>query len=119
MGENMIISHLKLTNWRNFRKVDVDIGVRTFLIGPNASGKSNFLDVFKFLRDIASPGGGLQKAVNDRGGVSKIRCLAARKEPQIEIEVHINDTKNSKGKWIYSIGIKQESRGYRLPYLMY
>jgi len=115
----MNISHLKLTNWRNFRKVDVNLGVRTFLIGPNASGKSNFLDVFKFLRDIASPGGGLQKAVNDRGGIPKIRCLAARKESQIEIEVHLNEIKNSRGKWIYSVGIKQDPRGYRLPYLIY
>ena len=115
----MIISHLKLTNWRNFKKVDINLGMRTFLIGPNASGKSNFLDVFRFLRDIASQGGGLQKAVNDRGGVPKIRCLSARKESQIEIAVHIADSKEPNDLWIYAIGIKQQSRGYRQPFLIY
>ncbi|MCK5108938.1 MAG: AAA family ATPase [Methanosarcinales archaeon] len=53
----MIVSHITLKNWRNFQSVDVDMGNRVFLVGPNASGKSNFLDVFRFLRDITKPGG--------------------------------------------------------------
>ena len=113
----MFVSQIKLKNWRDFRKVDVMIGDRVFLVGPNASGKSNFLDVFRFLRDIAKPGGGLQKAVFDRGGISKLRCLSARKEPEIEIEVHLSEFSDKSPLWKYSIGIKQESRGYRKPYL--
>jgi predicted ATP-dependent endonuclease of OLD family len=53
----MIISKLVLRNWRNFRFADVDLTDRVFIIGPNASGKSNLLDVPRFLRDIAKPGG--------------------------------------------------------------
>ncbi len=113
----MIISRIILKNWRNFRTLDVHLGNRAFLIGPNASGKSNFLDAFRFLRDIAKPGGGLQKAISNRGGISKIRCLAARKDPKIEIEVHLSETNGEKKLWKYAIGIKQESRGYRQPYL--
>jgi predicted ATPase len=113
----MIISHLKLKNWRNFREVDVKIGRRVFIIGANASGKSNFLDVFRFLQEIVKPGGGLQKAVSDRGGISKIRCFAARKEPQVEIEVSLAEDYDQKTKWKYAISIKQEIRGYRHPYL--
>jgi predicted ATPase len=90
---------------------------RVFLVGPNASGKSNFLDVFRFLRDIAKPGGGLQKAVEDRGGLSKIRCLAARRDPTVEIEVYLAESSEKEPKWRYSIGIKQEVRGNRQPYL--
>ena len=102
----MIISRIKLKNWRNFRSLDISLGRRIFLVGPNASGKSNFLDVFRFLRDIAkSEGGGLQKAVNERGGISKIRCLAARKEPQIEIEVHLGETSSKKSGKLLSAPI--------------
>ena len=44
--------------------VDTPLSRRVFIIGPNASGKSNFLDAFRFLRDVAkSEGGGLQKGV--------------------------------------------------------
>ena len=51
----MFVSHLKVRNWRNFPIIDVDFQKRLFIIGPNASGKSNFMDIFRFLRDIAKP----------------------------------------------------------------
>lgn len=34
----------------------------------------------------------MQRAVSERGGISKIRCLAARKEPQVEIEIHLAES---------------------------
>lgn len=112
----MIAQRLILKNWRNFRSVDIKLAERVFVAGPNASGKSNLLDVFAFLRDISKAGGGLQKAVNERGGISKLRCLAARKYPDVELEVHVSDNGT---RWSYAIGIKQEARGYRLPLLAY
>jgi predicted ATPase len=115
----MYVTHVKLKNWRNFRNVNVDLNERVFIIGPNASGKSNFLDAIRFLRDISKPGGGLQKAVYERGGISKIRCLAARTNPSIEIEIHLGESSSVQPLWKYGIGIKQESRGYRNPYLAY
>jgi predicted ATPase len=115
----MIISRLVLKNWRNFRSVDVRFAQRVFLTGPNASGKSNLLDVFRFLRDIAKPGGGLQSAVRDRGGLSKIRCLAARKEPDIEITVELSEEWSAPANWRYAIGIKQQPRGLRQPVLQF
>jgi predicted ATPase len=114
----MIISRLILKNWRNFRVVDIPFTERVFLIGPNASGKSNLLDVFRFLRDIAKPGGGLQRAVTQRGGLSKVRCLAARKEPDVEIELELSEV-GSRADWRYAIGITQQVRGYRQPILRY
>ena len=114
----MIVSHIAVKNWRNFRSVDVDLQERQFLVGPNASGKSNFLDVFRFLRDIAKPeGGGLQKAVKDRGGVSKIRSLAARRDPEIAIEAHLADAAGEPPIWRYALGLRQETRGHRQPYV--
>ena len=40
----MRITHLNLTNWRNFKTVDAPFARRMFIVGPNASGKSNLLD---------------------------------------------------------------------------
>ncbi|MFV1965200.1 MAG: AAA family ATPase [Pirellulaceae bacterium] len=114
----MIVNRLIVKNWRNFPKIDVPIRERQFLVGANASGKSNLLDVFRFLRDIATAeGGGLQKAVKDRGGVSKLRSLAARRDPEIAIEVHLADAPDDSPAWRYGIGIKQEARGKRQTYL--
>jgi len=113
----MIVSGLMLKNWRNFRSVDVRFTERVFVIGPNASGKSNLLDVLRFLRDIAKQGGGLQWALTDRGGLSKVRCLAARREPDVEIEVELSN--GAGAAWRYGIGITQQVRGYRQPFLRY
>ena len=104
----MIVRDVRLVNWRNFHTVDVALGDRVFLVGPNASGKSNFLDAFKFLRDIAIAGGGLQRAVALRGGLSKIRCLAARRYPDVEIDVSISEYGEDRIAWRYAIGIKQQ-----------
>ena len=115
----MVISRLILKNWKNFKEVDVDLQDQAYLVGPNASGKSNFLDALKFLRDISKPGGGLQKAVEDRGGISKIRCLAARAYPDVELEVHLSEYGSREVLWKYEIGIKQKPRGNREPILTY
>lgn len=109
----MIVTHLKLKNWRNFREVDAPLRERTYLLGANAAGKSNFLDVFRFLRDISKPqGGGLQKAIHDRGGIQKLRCLHARKDPEVRIEVHLADSADdAKPLWKYVLGFKPEGKG--------
>jgi predicted ATPase len=113
----MIVSHVKLRNWRNFVEVDADLGERVIVVGPNASGKSNLLDVFRFLRDIVRSGGGLQHAVGLRGGLSKIRCLAARRRPDVEIEISLVDKPGTGNEWKYAIAVTQEPRGHRRPML--
>ena len=103
----MRFSKILLENWRNFTRVDIPLQQRMFLVGPNASGKSNLLDAFRFLRDLVRVGGGLEKAVSDRGGVKRLRSLAARRYPEIVIDVQIED--NDEIAWRYRIGIVQDN----------
>lgn len=102
-------THLSARNWRNFTKVDVDLGKRIFLLGPNASGKSNLLDVFRFLYDIVSVGGGFEEAVRKRGGVSILRSLAARHRPAIVVRVRILIEEGAP-EWEYELRFTQENR---------
>ena len=113
----MIISHVKLRNWKNFRDAEASLRDITYLIGANATGKSNFLDVFRFLRDIAKvQGGGVQKAIADRDGLTKIRCLHARQRPEIEIEVHLSERVDDvEPKWRYVLALKSEGKGANRP----
>lgn len=114
----MIISKLVLKNWRNFRSADIELTNRVFVIGANASGKSNLLDVFRFLRDVSKDGGGLQRSLAQRGGLSKVRCLAARREPDVEIEIELGEV-GEPAIWRYGLGIKQQVRGHRQSFLTY
>lgn len=103
------ITHIRLENWRNFTLVNVALQRRAFLVGPNASGKSNFLDVYRFLQDIVSVGGGFREAVRKRGGVSRLRCLAARRYSDIVIRVSIGVDEGASA-WEYEIRFSQDNQ---------
>jgi predicted ATPase len=109
------ITRLKATNWRNFTGVDVSLQPRTFVVGANASGKSNFLDIFRFLRDVAdTTGGGLQKALKGRGGIGRVRSLAARRNPNILLDLELVEAQGQPA-WRYVLEIGQEPSGRRRP----
>ena len=111
MSKDLRFRRLRLQNWKNFLHVDVAVRDRVFLVGANASGKSNFLDVFRFLRDIALSGSGFSEAVLHprRGGVSGIRCLAARRYPDVEIAVELEE-EGSGAAWNYDIAFHQDNQ---------
>lgn len=101
-----------LENWKNFRKADVPLERRTFVVGPNAAGKSNFLDAFRFLADISRSGGGFQAAVERRTSVSAIRNLSARRYPEIVLRVAIG-TSECPEVWTYELSFTQNNN--RIP----
>ena len=105
----MWLSYVELKNWRNFSNVEVSLPQRVFLVGPNASGKSNLLDVFRFLRDLVSVGGGFQEAVRRRGGVSMLRCLAARRYSDIVFRIRIG-YEDEPNFWEYVLAFNQDKQ---------
>ncbi len=104
--KSLRFTHVHLENWRNFQQADVPLQSRMFLVGPNASGKSNFLDVFRFLRDIVSVGGGFQAAVGRQNGVSSLRCLAARRNSDVVVRIRLGSEDNA-AAWEYELRFNQ------------
>lgn len=107
----MRITRLTLRNWRTFKNLDVPVGQRLIVIGPNASGKSNLLDSIRFLRDLATPGGGLQDAMRGRGGLGRVRCLFARNNHHGWVGITVVLTNGADEPWTYSVSCKSEPRG--------
>lgn len=107
----MIIKRIKLHNWKNFQNCEVDLSERCFIIGANAVGKSNFIDALRFLRDISKQSGGLQSAVEERGGITKIRCLAARTQTNVSITVDLGDSDKKDFTWTYTIDFAHTGGG--------
>ena len=108
------ITHISANNWRNFKTIDFNLERRLFIVGPNAAGKSNLLDLFRFLGDVAAPGGGLASAISSRGGLSKVRSLFSRnfRKGRLIIDVDLVDGDTS---WRYRLSIKGESGGLNRP----
>jgi len=67
----MPIREIAVTNFKSFRELAFEPDDFNIIIGSNASGKSNLIQVFKFIRDIAKYG--LNNAISLQGGVEYLR----------------------------------------------
>jgi predicted ATPase len=112
----MRITHLGLANWRNFKSVDAKLAQRTLLFGPNASGKSNLLDSVRFIRDLTTAPGGLQHAVDLRGGMSRLRFLNTRNNNngRVKISIAVGDD-DEPDQWGYELQFAAQKGGSRRP----
>ena len=109
----MLISNIRLKNWRNFQSLDLPLRDVSYVLGPNAAGKSNLLDALRFLRDVSkTKGGGLQAAIAERGGISKVRCLHARRDTEVEIDIELSQELDQLvPSWRYVLAFKPEGKG--------
>lgn len=110
----MRMTHLSASNWRNFKTLDFPMSDRLFIVGPNAAGKSNLLDLFRFLGDVAGLGGGLAAALDRRGGLAKVRSLFARnhQKGRLVIDVQLADGDDL---WRYYLSVRGEGSGHNRP----
>lgn len=60
----MMIRRIEALNYRCLRYIDQELDDFQVLVGPNASGKTTFLDVVAFLGDLVT--GGLEQAIGER-----------------------------------------------------
>jgi predicted ATPase len=64
------VRRVRARNFRSIPECDVALGPLTVLLGFNASGKSNFLDILRFTKDALTTS--LAAAVASRGGLDAI-----------------------------------------------
>jgi predicted ATPase len=75
----MAITKVKVSNFKSFDELAVELRPLNIVVGGNASGKSNFLEIFRFLRDLGAYG--LENAISLQGGMeylTNLRIGAAR-----------------------------------------
>ena len=86
----MKLTHIAITNWRNFAHIEFDMSSRLFVVGPNSSGKTNLLGALRFLGDIGRRG--LVAASEDLGGPDRYFRSGADSAAFVAT---FNDTQNS------------------------
>ena len=67
----MIFKKITISNFKSLADQTVELNDFNLLVGANGSGKSNFVQALKFLRDIVSFG--LEDAISLQGGVEYLR----------------------------------------------
>ena len=81
----MSIKRIKVTNFKSFDELDVELGDFNVLIGANASGKTNFINIFNFVRDIMNFG--LKNAVSMQGDAEYLRNININSNKNFSVEV--------------------------------
>jgi predicted ATPase len=90
----MPIQQIHVENFKSFSELDIDLARFNVVIGSNAAGKSNFISIFRFLRDIATAGvvnaialqGGADYLVNAKIGTTRDLVIRARYLPENPVE---------------------------------
>ena len=102
----MAIKKIRVSNFASFEDMELELGDFNVLIGPNASGKSNVIRIFKFLRDIGKSG--LENAVSLQGGVEYLRNLNIGSSENLSISVVFDEVFGRFGRISkeYSIGVE-------------
>ena len=80
----MSIRTMELSNFKSFESLRVELGKFNVVIGANASGKSNFIGAFRFLRDIQRDG--LDDAISINGGSKALVNLRVGPAEDMEIK---------------------------------
>ncbi|MCL6466619.1 MAG: AAA family ATPase, partial [candidate division WOR-3 bacterium] len=81
----MAIKKVKISNFKSFKDLEIELGKFNVLIGTNASGKSNFVQILKFLRDITNYH--LDNAISMQGGIEYLRNLNIGSSQNLLVEV--------------------------------
>jgi predicted ATPase len=84
----MRIKSVRVKNFKSFKDLEVNLGQFNVLIGENASGKSNFVRVIEFLRDVQRLG--LENAISLQGGAEYITNLNVGSEGNLSAEVVVS-----------------------------
>lgn len=84
-GMELFIDSLEVVNFKSFDDQKISLRGLNILIGPNASGKTNFIESLRFIRDIAKHG--LRNAVSMQGGVKYLLNINSSRGSVIRFKI--------------------------------
>jgi len=90
------VDYITIRGFRSIASVELlELRSLNVLIGANGSGKSNFLGVFSFLREVRE--GRLQDYVAKQGGADRLLHFGTKHTPQLQLHVWVAELANAYG----------------------
>jgi len=109
-----MITRLQVRNFKSLRDVDMQFGMINVLVGSNMAGKSNILDVFRFLYEVVFPEPGSQGvsfALAQRSGVDEVLWKGGD-ERLITIALEATDPGQTNTTYKYQLELIAGTGGY-------
>ncbi len=117
----MAIRKIRVRNFKSFNDLEVELHNFNVVIGANASGKSNFINIFKFLRDIVDHG--LDNAISLQGDIGYLRNVNVGDRESFSIEITSEFKKDarilfkSKGAGFVGVKVSEIVYGFALEFI--
>jgi predicted ATPase len=112
-----MVKTIHVRNFKSLKDISLQLGLRNVLVGPNMAGKSNFIDVFRFLARMVLPAMGtygLPNAVQTMGGFSELVWKGGESNLIsicLEGEFPADDLPQSNLSWHYELSIVGDQWG--------
>jgi len=105
-----MIKELSLENWKSFSPSTIYLDPLTVLIGTNASGKSNLLDAFMFLSQLAT-GKTVESVINEIRGGNEWLIRKGKRTASISVVI-AKDIHSIEYHYTIKLGFAKDKRVY-------
>lgn len=109
-----MIKRLKVRNFKSLRDFDLELGPLNVLVGPNMAGKSNIVDVLRFLQEsLYPPSGaeGIPNALIRRGGMGEVLWKGGD-ENLLSLALESAPADGTGEVWFYELEVLLAAQGY-------
>ena len=112
-----MLTQIRAKNFKSLKDVTLALGPRNVLVGANMAGKSNVIDLFKFIYDMAFAAAGtwaLPNAMSVRGGFGELLWKGGNEQA---ISITLSGTTSDHGPewpWDYEIAIQGDLHTFRV-----
>jgi predicted ATPase len=110
----MAIKRIKVSNFKSFKELDLELGRFNVIVGANAAGKSNFTQIFKFIKDIISEG--LDNAISLQGSEYVVN-VSAPYPKSLQIEVSFEPKFAFRGTKLLAVAVTEATYRFALRFV--
>ena len=116
-----MIERIRVSNFKSFNELEVELRPLNIVVGANAAGKSNFLEIFRFLRDVSEHG--VENAVSLQGGMEYLANLKIGASRPVSLELSTDSQEFLEDlerwvpvdvKWRLALEVSPDAPGFRV-----
>jgi predicted ATPase len=111
MSKLPFLTRVRLSNYKSIKSCDVRLRSLAILVGPNGTGKSNFVDALRLTSDALTTT--LDHALRDRGGVNEVRRRSKGHPTNFVVDLSFDLGQGRKGRYLFEIAAAQAG-GFRV-----
>lgn len=101
-----MIKKIEISGYKSIDNLKIDLRNLNIFIGGNGVGKSNFISIFTFIKNIY--GSNLQAHIRNKGGANSLLYFGSKQTDQIKIKLYLS-SESQQNSFMINLGISNDS----------